>query len=138
MSDEERFEEKKFKVTDRRQFTEQGELRQDPPAPREEWPTQTPPASSEGPQGKARADAKIDFSSFLLSLAGSAMMHLGEAPGTSGPQSPEDLEAARQMIEIVSMLQAKTKGNLSAEESQLLDQLLYELQMAYVNKTKLR
>ena len=50
----------------------------------------------------------------------------------------EDLEAARQMIEIVSMLQAKTKGNLSAEESQLLDQLLYELQMAYVNKTKLR
>jgi len=138
MSDEERFEEKKFKVTDRRQFTEEGELREDPPEPREESPTQTPLVNSEGPREKTPGTAKIDFSSFLLSLAGSAMMHLGEAPGGSDPQSPENLEAARQMIEILAMLQKKTEGNLSADERQLLDQVLYELQMTYVNKTKPR
>ena len=138
MSDEERFEEKKFKVTDRRQFTEEGELREDSPEPREERPSQTPLVNSEDPKAKAPGDPKIDFSSFLLSLAGSAMMHLGEAPGGGGPQSPENLEAARQMIEILAMLQKKTKGNLSSDEGQLLDQLLYELQMTYVNKAKSR
>ena len=109
-------------------------------------PQDKPAAPSPGPaqprragpsQGSARQEMPAgDFSMFLSSLSMQAMMALGEAahPGTGLAQ--EDLEQARYLIDVLGLLQEKTQGNLSQEESALLDGLLYELRMKYVEKTQ--
>jgi hypothetical protein len=75
----------------------------------------------------------ISFAAFVLSLAHTAAVHFGDIPDpVSGQQSPANLDAAHQMIEILSLLEQKTRGNLTAEERQLLDQILYELRMRFV------
>lgn len=78
----------------------------------------------------------IDFSTFVMSLASSAFYHLGDVPDPMTGQAEENLPAVRQTIDILLMLQAKTKSNLSPQEDKLLGQLVYELQMKYVSKTK--
>ncbi len=77
----------------------------------------------------------IDFYTFVLSLASSAFVHLGDAPHpeTGEPVEP-DLPLARQTIEILAMLQEKTKGNLTAEEEKFLENLLTDLRLRFVNK----
>jgi hypothetical protein len=77
--------------------------------------------------------ADISFTQFVISLASSAAIHFGDVPEPGGTTLPEpNLEGARQMIEILSLLEAKTKGNLTAEERQVLDQVLYELRLRFV------
>jgi hypothetical protein len=75
----------------------------------------------------------VTFSGFILSLATTAAVHFGDIadPGTGEPVEP-NLGAAAQMIEIIALLQEKTKGNLSEPETQLVDDLLYELRMRFV------
>ena len=75
-----------------------------------------------------------DFSSFILSLAANAMMNLRDDPsdGRIASERNIDLKAAAQYIDILVMLSNKTKGNLSEEEQKLLDSLLYDLRMTYV------
>lgn len=74
---------------------------------------------------------QVSFSSFVVGLATSAMGHLGEGPGSS-----VDLELARNTIDVLGILQEKTKGNLDEEESRLLETLLYETRMRFVQKSK--
>ncbi len=75
----------------------------------------------------------IDFAAFVLSLATTTALHFGDIPDPGTGRRPEpNLDAARQMIEIIGMLQEKTKGNLLEPEAQLIDDLLYELRMRYV------
>lgn len=75
----------------------------------------------------------IDFATFLFSLGSSALIHLGEAADpTSGQKQPVDLGLAQQSIDLLALLQEKTKGNLSADEARFLDTLLYDLRMKYV------
>ena len=77
--------------------------------------------------------ADISFTQFVVSLASSAAIHFGDMPDPSGATAPEpDLEGARQMIEILALLEEKTKGNLTAEERQVLEQVLYELRLRFV------
>ena len=80
---------------------------------------------------------KVSFVAFLFSLASNAAVHFGDLPDpmTNEPREP-DLEAASQLIEIIAMLEEKTRGNLTAEERQLLDQVLFELRMRYVEAKK--
>jgi hypothetical protein len=78
----------------------------------------------------------IDFSTFILSLIGSAHVHLGDAPGPDGAAVEPDLELARQTIDVLGILQDKTKGNLSGEEERLLHQALYDLRMRFVEVSK--
>ena len=78
----------------------------------------------------------VSFSSFLVSLASSAMMHLGEAPDPSTGSARVDLELARQTIDVLGVLKEKTKGNLDDEEAKLLDTLLYETRTRFVQLTK--
>jgi hypothetical protein len=69
----------------------------------------------------------------VLSLARTAAVHFGDLPDpVSGAQSPANLAAAQQMIDILSLLEQKTKGNLTAEERQFLEQVLYELRLRFV------
>ncbi len=77
----------------------------------------------------------IDFYTFCLSLGSSAFMHLGDAPLPDGTTA-ENLVLAKQTIDILGMLQDKTRGNLTNEEGQLLTNLLYDLRMKYVAASK--
>ena len=76
----------------------------------------------------------IDFGTFIMSLASSVLMHLGEIRHPDSPQP--DLPLAKQTIDILGMLQDKSRGNLTKEEEQLLTNLLYDLRMKYVAAAK--
>ena len=78
----------------------------------------------------------IDFSTFVLSLTGSAMVHLGAVPDPTGERHEPNLELARQTIDILSMLRTKTQGNLDGREAELLDRVLHDIRLAYVEATK--
>ena len=76
---------------------------------------------------------RIDFSTFVLSLATSALVDLGIAEDPSGGEKAEpNLVLARQTIDTIEMLEEKTRGNLSEEEAKLVQSVLYELRMGYV------
>ena len=133
--------EKTFKVTDRRQFTAEGDPKardsQEPPAqsppPAESPPTVDEAAPSESPPSTPEP---MDFASFLLSLGTSGMVQLGEIPDPMTGQKAENLEGARQTIDLLTLLKQKTEGNLSSDESHLFEQLLYELRMKFISKEK--
>lgn len=74
----------------------------------------------------------IDFSTHVLSLASSAMVALGKMPAPGG-EHLVDLEAAKHLIDVLGMLELKTQGNLDESETKLLQSLLYDLRMAYVD-----
>ena len=76
---------------------------------------------------------QLTFTAFVLSLASSAAIHFGDLADPTTGETPEtNLEGASQMIEILSLLEQKTRGNLTAEERQILEQVLYELRMRFV------
>jgi hypothetical protein len=78
----------------------------------------------------------LSFTAFVLSLATTAAVHFGDLPDpVSGERSEPNLEGATQMIEILSLLDQKTRGNLTAEERQVLEQVLYELRLRFVEAT---
>ena len=111
-----------FKVTDKRR------------AGREE-PSGT--ETKEGPKTEAPPPPPIDFSMFVLSLASTAMVHLGLAPDpeTGAPREAAP-ELARETIDLLGMLREKTRGNLTDEEQKFLDTLLYDLRMQFVEATR--
>lgn len=81
--------------------------------------------------------ADISFTAFVLSLASSAAIHFGDLPEPGGEKRAEpNLEGANQMIEILALLQAKTKGNLTAEERQVIEQVLAELRLRFVEVSR--
>jgi hypothetical protein len=77
----------------------------------------------------------LDFSTFVLSIIGSAHIHLGDAPSPDG-HSERNLVLARQDIDLLGVLQEKTKGNLTGEEERLLDHALYDLRLRYIEVSK--
>ena len=78
----------------------------------------------------------LSFTAFVLSLASTAAIHFGDLPDPlSGEKGQPNLDGAAQMIEILSLLEQKTRGNLTAEERQVLEQVLYELRMRFVKAT---
>jgi hypothetical protein len=79
---------------------------------------------------------EIDFSTFVLSLSHSALVHLGDAPNPASGQNEVSLPMARQTIDLLALLQAKSKGNLSGEEEHILEQALFDLRMRYVEVAK--
>ena len=135
--------EKGFVIKDRRRFDDTGEAR--PDVPKEEA------AKTQEPKPEARdAEPRIDpsaqqaqeeasfpdlnFSTFVFSLGTSAMYHFGDFPDPVTKKAERNLEAAKQTIDILGILQDKTKGNLSEDEERLLESLLYELRMRYVRE----
>lgn len=96
-----------------------------------------PPASAEAKK-RASADKEnaelppVDFSTFVLSLASSAMVHLGDVPHPETGEPARNLPLARQTIDMLAMLQQKTKGNLSRDEATYLESILYDLRLRCV------
>src|ERR1700733_5534041 len=78
----------------------------------------------------------LDLATFVLSLNHSALMHLGDAPHPSGESPEKDLPLARQTIDLLGLLEEKTKGNLTGDEERLLAHVLFDLRMRFVELSK--
>lgn len=83
-----------------------------------------------------KALPQIDFSTFVLSLASSVMIHLGEIEDPDQKQAIVSLPMAKQTLNILALLQEKTRGNLEDDEDRLLTELLYDLRMKFVRACK--
>jgi len=77
----------------------------------------------------------LTFSSFVFSLGTSSLMLMGESLDPQQPSPPVNLPQAKEIIDILSMLEEKTKGNLSSEEASVIGDMLYTLRMKYVSAT---
>jgi hypothetical protein len=136
MMDEEQ-DERSFTVSDRR-FSARREAEERPSERPQsadfsaERPSQAPPQAGEP---RATEADGINFPSFLISLGTQAFMHLGDIPNPMTQQQEKDLPAAKQMIDLLGILETKTQGNLTADEERLLRQLLTDLRLRYVRET---
>ena len=141
-SEEGKTEGKGFTVQDRRRFSpETGEARPES----SETPTETAPASapseaqdSHTPEASSEALPEINFSTFVISLSTQVLMHLGEVPSPLSGKVESDVPAAKQMIDLLAMLREKTRGNLNANEDRLMQDILFDLRMKYVEAVKKR
>jgi hypothetical protein len=128
------------KVTDHRRFDEEGHERPDVPPHEEARPVEPPreerAAEAGRPEGAPGRMPPMDFATFVLSLATSAQMHMGLLQNPATGKQERNLDMAKQTIDLIGMLQDKTKGNLSDQESKLIEQVLYELRMVYVELQK--
>jgi hypothetical protein len=124
-------ENKGFTITDRRSGAD--EAAQKPPPATGTAPPPTAPASA-SPSGKTLPP--VEFATFILSLGSSALMHLGEVERPGSGTFEKNLPLAKNSIDILSMLEEKTKGNLSAAEAQLLENLLFDLRLRFVEASK--
>ena len=139
---EEKEEKKDFVVKDRRIFAEENadaepkEEKETPPAEKEkeakadETGKEPDPESQEPPP----QFPEINFATFVASLNASALLHLGAIEDPASGTRDKSLPMAKQTIDILSMLQEKTVGNLSEEEESLLKNILYDLRIMYVRE----
>jgi hypothetical protein len=146
---------KQVHVVDRRRFDSTGKERGEEPVQ---------PVAEESPQGAASSSASaptsglsasdaaksaaafrmeageeeesMSFTSFVMSLATQSMVQMGEMQPPVGMEIPVDLESSRQTIDILGMLQRKTRGNLSSEEARFMEEVLHTLRMAYVRRKR--
>ena len=130
MSDEEEIEGEGFVFKDSRssQLSEDEALDQDSQAEA----NKTDPAKEQA----SSKPFKIDFSTFIMSLTSSAFYHLGDIADPETGKTETNLPAVQQTIDMLIMLKEKTQGNLNEEEGKLLEQLIYELQMKFMQKSK--
>jgi hypothetical protein len=83
---------------------------------------------------KTQNTPTLDFNAFVLSLGSSAIIHLGEAPDPTSEKTGEpNLPMAQQSIDLLALLQEKTRGNLTSDEARFLEQMLYDLRMLFVS-----
>ena len=124
-------EEKGFQINDRRKAFSEGEEKQEKKAeePREEHLHEHEHEHEHGEM------PPVDFISFISSLAATAFLHLGDKFSPDQPDDMKDLTAAKQMIDLLGLLDEKTKGNLTQEEAQMMESILYSLRMRYVRET---
>jgi len=131
-----------FTVQDRRRFSpETGEAREDVADMASETTQSTQPTEEpKSDTGKPPHEPlpAINFSTFVISLSTQALMHLGEIPDPISGKVEADVEVAKQMIDIIAMLKDKTRGNLGASEDRLMDDILFDLRMKYVEAVKKR
>jgi hypothetical protein len=134
-----------FRVTDRRRFSEEGQERE-VESPDREGEGQDPPVERVGDalgpdiahgaagtmQGSAAPEEPVSFSTFVLGLSTQALLHLGEIDDPVTGHLERDLGAAKHVIDILGILKDKTRNNLEQGEDRLLDAVLYDLRMKYV------
>ncbi|MBI2357811.1 MAG: DUF1844 domain-containing protein [Deltaproteobacteria bacterium] len=133
--------EKGFRVQDRRRFVpETGESREGKPqeVAAQATGTQEPGGDETGGKEEAAGEdlPEISFSTFVIGLSTQALMHLGEIPNPLSGKVESALSVAKQMIDIIGILREKTRGNLDQGEKKLIDDVLYDLRMRYVEAVK--
>jgi len=131
---------KGFTVQDRRRFApETGEASEKTFAPDETTAREAKETDSESAsdaQARREPMPEIDFSSFVVSLSTQALMHLGEIANPLSGKAETDIAVAKQMIDILALLQEKTRGNLNSGEERLVEDILFDLRMKYVEAVK--
>jgi hypothetical protein len=133
--------EKQVHVVDRRRFDASGKERGDEPQPSVATKAEV---DSSAAASAIRQEFKMEpgdedheevsFTSFVMSLATQTMVQMGEMQPPPGMEIPVDVESARQTIDILAMLQRKTRGNLSTEEVRFMEEVLHTLRMSYVRR----
>ncbi len=145
-----------FKVEDRRRFSPEGELKPEyrsehkaGPAQGAQRPSAADVAEEAAAVRQAEAEAEaaaeaayegsrdtITFASFIVGLSTEALAFLGEMPNPATGERQADLKAAEQIIDIIGILREKTRGNLDSDEESLMDAILFDLRMKYVEKAR--
>jgi hypothetical protein len=120
MSDDKRDAGRGFTVTDRRSAGSSA----------------TPESTPAEPTSRASSLPPIDFHTFMLSLGSSALLHLGDLESPEGGPTQPDLAMAQHTIDVIAMLQEKTRGNLNAPEAEFMESLLFDLRLRYVERSK--
>lgn len=130
---------KSFQVVDKRRFDSSGHEKVEPVSPQ-------PAAADErkAPESGANfrmeespaGEPEVTFSSFVMSLATQAMVQLGQMPSPQGMEIPVDIESGKGTIDILGMIQLKTRGNLSKDEDKFLEDVLHTLRVSYVKRAK--
>jgi Domain of unknown function (DUF1844) len=125
-----------FVVKDKRLFAESGEARptEEQTTPAAEEPKPVSPEAAQSGKVDESNYPPINFTNFVLSLSTSALFHFGDFPDTEGGKTQKNLPAAKQTIDILDMLNEKTKGNLNENEINLIQSVLYELKLRYVKE----
>ncbi|MGH7247229.1 MAG: DUF1844 domain-containing protein [Pseudomonadota bacterium] len=157
MRDEEE-KDKGFKVQDRRRFSPEGdaksesedrsegdkseaakpaEARADAARPGEPEPGANQAANASDYSHAHDAEPEINFVTFLVGLSTEALAALGEMPDPASGKHSRDLRAAQQLIDIIAMLGEKTRGNLDPNEQSLIEAILFDLRMKYVELVRL-
>lgn len=131
-------EKEEFRVVDKRRFNNEGDSRNEdqfskPTASSRE---QTAHEQTEREGKHAGQNERMDFSSLIVSLATQALVMLGEIPNAAASGVPVNYEAAKQTIDILALLEEKTKGNLTSDEQKLMGEILTSLRLAYVKKVE--
>ena len=126
-------EESGFKVADRRLFTADGDLRETEPGEPASHDVGIPNlGASPEVASQSEENMPMTFEALIFSLSTTALLQLGMAPHPETGKQEKDLPGAKQTIDILEMLQQKTRGNLTTDEGQLLEECLYDLKMTYV------
>ena len=133
-------EEEGFKVTDRRRRLDEDDVPAPPPiagapeAPPAPMPSRPTPLVADPPGEPSRAER--DLTGLFIMLASSAAMALGEVPDPLSGEVHRDFGQAVELVDLLVLLREKTEGHRSLEESQVLEELIYDLQLRYVAATK--
>ena len=142
-----------FKVVDRRTFSEDGsvrersaedertgpvEIRGGRQASASSRPASAPSRREPEPTEFSEEQGDQGFETLVSYLSTTAMFQLGLLPGPSGERIPTDLENARRTIDMLEVLQHKTRGNLTPDEESLIETVLYELRMSFVEVERRR
>ena len=125
---EDKEEKKSFRVIDKRAAAEATEKKEE----NVKKATKAQEKEEQKEEEQPRPAPEGNFSAFVYSLSTSALVHLGEIPEPITEKMDKNLPLAKQTIDILGILQEKTKGNLTQEEENLLNSFLYDLRMRYV------
>ena len=130
-----------FKVVDKRRFATDADAKEEPlkPSPASDSTTATdqpPSADHEKPEFAEEPLPPVSFSMLIMNLANTALLQLGliRMPEDQGPE--QDLVGARRTIDLIALLEEKTKGNLTDDEQKFTSETLYQLRLAYVEMAK--
>ena len=124
-------ENEKFEVRDKRIFNQEGEQVREAQDNKEPMPD-----DATGFHEHPEELPPVDFIAFVGSLGASALMYLGEKVAPDQPEGLKDMAGAKQMIDLIALLEDKTKGNLTDEEAHMIQTLLYNLRMRYVRESE--
>ena len=131
---------KGFTIKDKRTFTKDGEVKETSDDVLKDTTSANKDDTGKSEQKESEKTSpplpEINFSSFVLSLSSSALFHFGEIPDPVTNKKQKNLAMAKQTIDILGILTEKTEGNLKKEEQSLLENLLYDLRMRYIDERK--
>jgi hypothetical protein len=126
--------EKSFKVIDKRKMSETEEIKEakntEEAQPAEKAYENTEETAADMP------DFEADFATFVYSLNTQALLFMGKIPNPISKKYEKDLGTAKYLIDTIDMLSKKTKGNLDENEAKLIENILYDLRMAYISEKK--